>query len=250
MSQRTCLFCSAPIGRDTSPEHILLNALGGRATTRRVNCTPCNNLFGSTIDKAFASQIEPLRTLLNLKSGSNKPPASLRYKSSTGKNHMLHPDGNVSTDAKPLAFFPELDGKINVSLVVNELEEVRRFIPHIAAKIGLSEEEIGRQMAAADVKRVTAAAPPFTAQISLGGHDSLRSMVKACLVLCAAKIDLVSTREAAFSAARSFVTMGGADFQNSRIVLEGRDIPDTERLVREFGPIFNMIFCKSDDAAA
>jgi hypothetical protein len=247
MSKRLCLFCNAPLGEATSPEHILLQALGGRATTRRVICSKCNNNFGATFDKSLAAEVEPIRTLLNLKSGSNKAPRSLSYKSAAGHRYVLSPDGNVSTGAKPLTFVPESGGAVNVNLTLHALEEVNQFIPHIAAKMGLPEDEIRRQMEGAEAKYVTVPAPPFTANISLGGRDALRSIVKACLVLCAARTDLTAVQGAPFQSARSFVTPGTGDFASARIILEGRDIPELERLTQKFGPIFNMIFCKSDE---
>ena len=170
------------------------------------------------------------------------------YKSASGQRHTLHPDGYISTDIKPITFSPGPEGTVQVSLRLNAIEELNRFIPHIAAKTGLPENEIHRQMEAAEAKRVTTAATPFTANIPLGGSDSLRSMVKACLVLCAARTNLVAAQGAPFQLARDFVTQGMNDFLNTRIVLEGRHIPGVERLIQDFGPIFNMIFCKSNSS--
>jgi hypothetical protein len=46
-----------PLGPDTKPEHILLDASGGRMVTRVVDCSACNNLFGNGIDNTFAGQV-------------------------------------------------------------------------------------------------------------------------------------------------------------------------------------------------
>jgi hypothetical protein len=59
-----CIFCDHTLGPTTKPEHILLNALGGRKTARRVICSEWNSRFGSTIDDAFAEQVEIIRNLL------------------------------------------------------------------------------------------------------------------------------------------------------------------------------------------
>ena len=48
-----CIFCRSLLSPETKPEHVLLDALGGRLTTRGVVCSTCNNTFGSTIDKAL-----------------------------------------------------------------------------------------------------------------------------------------------------------------------------------------------------
>lgn len=246
MSSRLCLFCPNPLSCNTSPEHILLDALGGRATTRRVICTSCNNHFGSTIDKAFAKQIESTRTLLNLQSGSKKTPPNQRFKSATGDAYIVRPDGAVVNDGKPITFTHGANGAIKVSLNVETWEDVSKFIPNIAAKTGVSEEQVRRQMETAEARRISQAAPPFKTDLSFGGHDPLRSIVKSCMVLCASKTDLESTRGLGYAAARSFVKHGSEEFLNNEIVLEEREIPNIELLERDYGPIFNIIFCKSD----
>jgi len=67
-----CLFCPTELDATTKPEHILLNALGGRKTTTRAICSAGNNTFGGTIDDVLASQVVALRNLLQLESGEGK----------------------------------------------------------------------------------------------------------------------------------------------------------------------------------
>ncbi|UVO30394.1 HNH endonuclease [Bradyrhizobium arachidis] len=38
-----CIFCQNELTQDTTPEHVLLNALGGRMTTKRAICSDHNN---------------------------------------------------------------------------------------------------------------------------------------------------------------------------------------------------------------
>lgn len=65
-----CILCKIELSVGEKPEHILLNALGGRKTTRDVLCSGCNNTMGVGPDKDFAESVAPLRTIANLKSGS------------------------------------------------------------------------------------------------------------------------------------------------------------------------------------
>ena len=58
-----CLFCDSELDESTKPEHILLNALGGRKTTTKAVCSTCNNTFGSTIDYELALQVIEIRNL-------------------------------------------------------------------------------------------------------------------------------------------------------------------------------------------
>jgi len=63
---RMCIFCENELTEGTKPEHILLNAFGGRKKTRHVDCSACNNKFGSTIDDEAAQQVTILRNMLHL----------------------------------------------------------------------------------------------------------------------------------------------------------------------------------------
>ena len=69
-----CIFCDAELPPDTKPEHILLDAFGGRKTTRKIVCSACNSAFGSTIDDALAKQTLHIRNMFQLRSGSGGGP--------------------------------------------------------------------------------------------------------------------------------------------------------------------------------
>jgi hypothetical protein len=73
-----CLFCPAELDATTTPEHILLNALGGRKKTEEAICSGHNNTFGGTIDRVLASQVMTLRNLLQLESGEGKTAPGLK----------------------------------------------------------------------------------------------------------------------------------------------------------------------------
>jgi hypothetical protein len=73
-----CIFCENELTQDTTPEHVLLNAIGGRMTTRKAICSEHNNTFGGTIDKVLAAQVEVIRNHLQLQSGTEKPPPPLK----------------------------------------------------------------------------------------------------------------------------------------------------------------------------
>jgi hypothetical protein len=64
-----CIFCDTELGPDTTEEHILHDCLGGRETASEVLCSHHNNVFGGTIDDAFAFPLLPIRNLMQFKSG-------------------------------------------------------------------------------------------------------------------------------------------------------------------------------------
>src|SRR5689334_22818848 len=60
MTALTCYRCNATLTDDNSSlEHILPNALGGRLKSRALLCKPCNSKCGDTIDAAVINQLMP-----------------------------------------------------------------------------------------------------------------------------------------------------------------------------------------------
>lgn len=75
-----CLFCDCDLAPG-SEEHVFLSALGGRITTTRAICQPCNNAFANDqtgkIDDSLAESFENIRNGLKIWTGRNKPPPTL-----------------------------------------------------------------------------------------------------------------------------------------------------------------------------
>jgi hypothetical protein len=88
-----CLFCESELTDDTKPEHILLNALGGRKTSRRLICSSHNQAFGGSVDKAMAEQVAVLRNMLQLDSGTGKDPPMLKGIDAGGEKINFRSDG-------------------------------------------------------------------------------------------------------------------------------------------------------------
>jgi hypothetical protein len=64
-----------------SAEHILLNRLGGRLSSRGLIDKTTNDVFGDTIDKAVAKMIEFPRVVLGAPSGDGLPPRAILVES-------------------------------------------------------------------------------------------------------------------------------------------------------------------------
>ena len=55
----TCAFCAKEFtDSNTSKEHIIPNAVGGRKTVGSFICVDCNNLTGAAWDKELANQLK------------------------------------------------------------------------------------------------------------------------------------------------------------------------------------------------
>ncbi|WP_287981356.1 HNH endonuclease [Acidiphilium sp.] len=243
---KTCIFCPTALTSETKPEHIWPNALGGRATTRGVICSECNNTFGSTIDAALASQVQDLRTLLNLSSGDKRTPPPLQEIIDKNQKFFVWPDGRIELRQKPFTIVKRDDGGFDVTIKAKDSEHVDNLIPHVAAAIGISEENLRTQLGRANAREIIQPSPQITRNIAFGGHDPLRSLAKSCLILWNRSGQDSAIKESPFDAVKVFVTNGDKTFLSNKIKLDGRPIPGADILANKFGPIFNLIFIKSD----
>ncbi|WP_413785677.1 HNH endonuclease [Cognatiyoonia sp. IB215182] len=77
-----CVLCKAQLSENEKPEHILLDALGGRKTTRDVLCSICNNKMGAGPDKDLAESAGSAsdESRVSFKSSSRNLPLKLSTK--------------------------------------------------------------------------------------------------------------------------------------------------------------------------
>jgi hypothetical protein len=174
-----CLFCDSRLDETTKPEHILLNALGGRRRTRDAICSACNNKFGGTIDDALASQVIPIRNLLRLKSGSGDDAPTLKKVQAGAIKINIKGDGRLELAEKPFTVDKLTEDSWNIGVQVNSAEELDHYIPHIAAQLQVPEENLRIQLANAKISRVSKRPDAIGHQLSFGGPDAIRSIVKS-----------------------------------------------------------------------
>jgi hypothetical protein len=244
----TCIFCNNELTADTKPEHILLNALGGRKTTRSVDCSVCNNYFGSTIDKAITDQVEVLRNMLGMPSGAGKIPPSLRNVQAGTDRISLNGDGTLDIVQKPFTLTNNPDGTVTLSINGRSVEEIATHIPNIAAMLKISEEKVIELLGSVTGKQVYRRPGTVHFNLSFGGHDATRSFTKSCLVLWATKVGNEELKSEIFAAARQFVVAGNERFNLERVHFDSRAVPHEDECKQRFGDFFNLIYIRSDQA--
>lgn len=241
-----CIFCGTSLDASTKPEHILINALGGRDSTRTVDCSACNERFGGTIDKALADSVAGLRNMLVLESGSGKPPPSLRRVKAGNDVINFNNDGTLEAVQKPFAVTPNPDGTANVEIRANTIEDIARHIPNIAGVLKCTEEEVMQLLANAEGTWVSRRPGTVQLHFGFGGPEVSRSLVKACLVLWATAVGNEEVESEAFAKARRFVLQGGDEFARARVRLDSRYPFSLDEWKQRFGPFFNLIYIRSD----
>jgi hypothetical protein len=135
-----CLFCPTELDATTKPEHILLNALGGRKTTTKAICSACNNKFGGTIDNVLTSQVTALRNLLQLESGTGKAAPTLKNVQAGEHKVNIKGEGGLELVAEPFTIERLGDGRWNVQIRARSEEHLAEIVPHLAAALQIPED--------------------------------------------------------------------------------------------------------------
>jgi hypothetical protein len=241
-----CIFCENDLTPDTKAEHILLNALGGRKKTRKVDCTACNGLFGSTIDKEVAEQVVVIRNMLHLDSGTGQLPPMLKDIQAGKDVIRLSKAGQPELVAKPFKIDKREDGSFDLRVVGKSPEDIVRHIPNIAAQLGCSEEQVLEILKSATATYTAKRPDAVHYNLSFGGPFAIRSFTKSALVLWALLVGNGHVKSAPYDDVRRFVLEGDDTFDQARIRMDSRHLPHVAVLSSSFGKFFNLIYVKSD----
>jgi hypothetical protein len=135
----------------------------------------------------------------------------------------------------------------NIGVRVNSEEELHRYIPHIAAQLRVPEDNLRMQLANAKISRVSERPDAIGHQLSFGGPEAIRSIVKSGLVLWSTLVGNDEVRGAPYDATRHFIFEGDEQFVRTRTNLDSRYLEDVDRMINEYGPLFNLIYIRSNE---
>jgi hypothetical protein len=122
---------------------------------------------------------------------------------------------------------------VEVNVNVSGPEELRKVLPHLAARLRMSEEEVLRQLKLGDMAEVEMR-PQGRAHhpISFGGEEALRSVAKSCLVLLSTLTGTDALKTEPFTTVREYVLHGEGEFSKARIKIDSRGVPGLEEFER------------------
>lgn len=245
----TCIFCKSDTTTKTKPEHVLLNAFGGRKITRRVICSDCNENFGGTIDRTAAAQVAEIRNLLGLKSGDLKLPPEIKGLEAGGQKLSLDKKGRPRLVQKPFTVSrDEVAREIALKVQAPNIEQFETNLFHGLRAAGIPEDKMHSALSTRSAKMYLTPPPAIRFSLQFGGEEILRSVTKSCLVLWALEVgndELLSDR---YSETRNYVVNGGKYYPPKRIFIDAERLPFEAQITDEFGPVFNSIVIKSDAA--
>ncbi len=241
-----CIFCDTELGPDTKPEHILLNALGGRRTSRSLACDHHNGEFGSSIDKTLTDQVSIVRNMLQLESGSGKPPPMLRRVPAGQETFNVRQNAKFEQVAQPFAMTERADGETILQVNARSPEHLAELAPHIAAKLNTTEEKVRELLKTGQGTVVWKRPDPIRHDLLFGGPDAVRSMAKSWLELWATVAGNEDVKSPSYAAARHFVLVGDDQFLHDRTSQDYRLVPGADEMAARFGDFFNLIYVRSD----
>ena len=178
-SLNICAFCrEALTNSNSSKEHVIPNAIGGRKTVSNFICTDCNSSTGTRWDNKLVSQLRPLCTLLNIKRGRGKN-QPLPVETVTGRELILNPDRSM-TPLKPVIERRDLGEKTEFKIQARSKKELQNILAGLKKKH--PKIDVNELLTKAnDMRRFSE--DPLHFSLGFGGSHSGRSVVKSCLAL-------------------------------------------------------------------
>ena len=247
-----CILCPRNLSKNEKPEHILLDALGGRCKTSRVICSLCNEKMGGGPDSDLAKSTLMLRNACGLKSGSGGSAPQMRGLETDGERFDLMPGMQARMRPKDPMSVSFDEDQIAVSIQAQSEEEADKLLTAAANKIakhlGHDRKEIIEAIKkdlAKDRQDAFRPAPAIRGHLEFGQGQSQQSMAKACLVLWAKCVSNAEVNSERYDRVRAFVWQGQASEESKNISkIDTRPLPD---LPADYGTNPNIVWAGSDE---
>jgi HNH endonuclease len=247
-----CILCKSELSESTAPEHILLNALGGRKTTKSVICSKCNNSMGNGPDKDLADSVAPIRNIGNFISGKSSPPPTLKniaHDESDEKVRYNLEAGSVPIfDAKqPMNITESADGTDLITIYARDEKQLNKLVEAtiIRQKLSLEQAEKLRQQAKVNAVTHSFPSPTFKHEIQFGSGESQRAIAKACLVLWADKVGNWEALNVRYDDIRKYINGDPVSAKSDKLLsIDTRPLPED---ASNFYPNPNIVWVGSNN---
>jgi len=172
-----CYGCGVTLRKkNSSKEHIIPNAIGGRLKSRKLLCKDCNSAFGSDIDFKLTQQLSFLCNLLNIKRDDGEVPKTIK---------PTDGDYNLRAGGKPVPKKPsieeiDLDNGMRQISVHASPEQAESIFKGLQRKYNLSDELIAEAKASAQL-REEYVSDSLNFPVEFGGSDAFRSICKTAV---------------------------------------------------------------------
>ena len=167
-------------GDNSSEEHVIPNAIGGRKKVGGFICKSCNSETGQTWDAELATQLNPLSLLLGISRKRGSAPPQV-FPTSDGQAIELHPGGRRTISKPSVEITPE-ESATRARISARSRTEARKILKGILKKYSSEQGNLDDLMS--DVQEVSSYRPAWTElPLDLGGGKTGRSLTKSALTL-------------------------------------------------------------------
>lgn len=246
-----CILCKDPIPSKTKPEHVLLNALGGRLTAREIICPSCNHRMGVGPDNDLANSTTFLRNICGLKAGDGDKPPQIRGLKVEGNRVDLKPGMQLQMRSRDPMSVNISETGIEIRIEAYSDAEADKLAEGAARKIakhlGHKKPEVIEALKhdiLKDRKSTYRPSPTINQNLEFGAGQSQQAMAKAALVLWAMEVGNDEVVSESYDPVRLFIEKGGKPADPEEVAkIDTRPLPE---LPSEFGVNPNIIWAGSD----
>ncbi|MCG8806527.1 HNH endonuclease [Tenacibaculum finnmarkense] len=182
MIEKECYKCEVALSKtNSSTEHIILNACGGKLKSNSLLCKKCNSNFGESFDMELAKSITPLANLLKIKRDRGNPPKINGIDTINNTEYSLEHNGNVNLkipSIKKIDFDNDDISKRKIQIQAPNEKILKQTLNGLKRKYpGLNVENA--------LKDFTYNEKPFDNELkinmSIGGTETFKSITKTAI---------------------------------------------------------------------
>lgn len=124
-----CYLCDVVLNPENeSDEHIVLNCIGGRLSSKQLLCKKCNSGFGEEADAELCKALEPFSVFFDVRRKRGSPPGFVADEKTTGSKIKIHAGGDM-TLARPIIKEDELgNGQTNIKITAPTIEMAKQIL--------------------------------------------------------------------------------------------------------------------------
>lgn len=184
---------------------------------------------------------------MNFPSNKGDEPPTIKGQTFGTTPVALKPGGvPILQGGPPFTITKLADGKFDVQIQVTSHEHLQRIIPDLARALKMPEAEVRAQLGTGDIRHVTQRIGTQHHQLSLGGTEVMRSMLKTCLTLWADRHGSDEFDKPSYADAKRYVLHGGDALARAVSKIDPTPLPDDAALVAQFGNHYNLACVASD----
>ena len=182
MTVRECVLCGCVlIEANSTDEHIIPNAIGGRRKVAGFICINCNSETGSKWDSELARQLNPLSLYLGIRRQRGSVPSET-FPTFSGGSVRVGADGRMTTGKPEMVETAEGDAtRIHVS--APNMREMRRQIEGLRRKHPQLRNRSLEELMSSVRKGSYYSRDPIEIGMEFGGQETGRSLVKSAVAL-------------------------------------------------------------------